>query len=977
MLRGLSERLCKSGSAPGSSWPITASWWLAAFAAAVLTALTFSRAAPAFIDRAFRGTVTLQQDACKADEPCLVAGKTNLDFDQRTFLLNATLANVNDLYTLKLWLASHAFSLAADDGVPSKIDVRPAYDSYSNANEADRTADVTLVLPFQTGKFRLLLSGPGENRAIGEIEVRARGVGKLLSALPASLRAVGEALPFWMMVAALACVFIGFKFARSTTAPARTDERGVVLLTRFGLVGAVLGTLWIFDFPPMIRGTVFLVLAILFVVPWESTRLSRRISSGLRAVEAIAAPRFSAIGTAIDRIGSTVSHKLLRVLLLAVLGTVLMGFLWTLLANGSFRWSMFEERDFLLARHLFTEGWPPLGPELLAGGRTLGNAVYWLYKPALLISDQPAALAVFNKALYFLSAILLLAIVWRHVSAVAAVFTTLVFVSSSWIVGLAYWPIHPNSSLFFSLIYLAIVMRAFVRRDFAALVIASFLLGVLVQLHFSYYLLLLPQIALMAVAPNVRFARLFGFCVAAFLLPLLPYFIWDALHGFVNIHQMLEFPRFQKTYVPVEPLLNPMLAKFLPEWFVGIGSLAIVRQALVCLALVIGLVASIRSIPAAAPDGTMSVAKVAGIYVTLPLGVLIVSGSGYAPRHMILIIPAAFMLLAIGFDRLIGRDKGLRNALASVFIALVLIDWSTGLFSAKRLKAATEGQGEWARDYENRTAVARYLIDEMGMSPDQYASRAYWWWFGWAMEPEVYRDMAGKTEVAKPDKDFDYVLLIDTPEPLPFMDHAFRWEKETTIGDVTILRAWDKAPGAGAEFSSNARTCAHLSSLEQSLDGMRVSDGVVRATTHDSVTRDGSTYLVGLAGGRIKMLLTIGSSQSDGKQFLTWRIDSPSMCGYYWELKTVWQPQLVLQNKKTGAEIAAPIVRGVLGNLFYKAPLSGQIELPTPGEEWGVSFAASGFFDQSKMKEPAIEPIRWPLDATAPPVVSIGFAADE
>ena len=67
------------------------------------------------------------------------------------------------------------------------------------------------------------------------------------------------------------------------------------------------------------------------------------------------------------------------------LGALALGlglFAYMLWLGTSFRWSVFEERDFLEARQVVsTWVFPIYGPELLMGGHTIGGTLYLLARP--------------------------------------------------------------------------------------------------------------------------------------------------------------------------------------------------------------------------------------------------------------------------------------------------------------------------------------------------------------------------------------------------------------------------------------------------------------------------------------------------------------------------------------------------------------------------------------------------------------------
>jgi hypothetical protein len=128
--------------------------------------------------------------------------------------------------------------------------------------------------------------------------------------------------------------------------------------------------------------------------------------------------------------------------------------------DSSFRWSIFEERDFLEARHVLSHlAFPLYGPELLLGGHTIGSSLYLLLAPIVALWNDPEILWLFNRLLFLGMPLLLWWGLRDWASPLGALFAAVALVASERMVALSYWPIHPNFSLFFAFLYTCAILR--------------------------------------------------------------------------------------------------------------------------------------------------------------------------------------------------------------------------------------------------------------------------------------------------------------------------------------------------------------------------------------------------------------------------------------------------------------------------------------------------------------------------------------
>ena len=234
--------------------------------------------------------------------------------------------------------------------------------------------------------------------------------------------------------------------------------------------------------------------------------------------------------------------------------------------GASFRWSVFEERDFLEARQVVSSWVFPLyGPELLMGGHTIGGTLYLLLAPVVALWNDPEALRLLNQLLFLGVPVLLWWALRDRVGPPGALFAVFAFIASERIVALSYWPIHPNFSIFFAFLYAAAVLRGSVDGRRGWLIFSGLLLGLLTQLHFSYFLLVPCHVLLVLFGNAAPDRGTRPLAIAAVLVPLAPFLLIDALQGFPNIAQIAERPRFHSLY-PNKPFGNAGLLLLIFGW---------------------------------------------------------------------------------------------------------------------------------------------------------------------------------------------------------------------------------------------------------------------------------------------------------------------------------------------------------------------------------------------------------------------------
>jgi hypothetical protein len=641
-------------------------------------------------------------------------------------------------------------------------------------------------------------------------------------------------------------------------------------------------------------------------------------------------------------------------------------FAYMMWSGSSFRWSIFEERDFLEARHVLSNlEFPIYGPELLLGGHTIGSSLYLFLAPLIALWNDPAVLLLLNRVLFLGIPLVLWWGLRDWCGPAGSLFAVFAFIASERIVALSYWPIHPNFSLFFAFLYACALLRGAIDGRRGWLIFSGILLGILTQLHFSYFLLLPCHVLLVLLANSDRDRWTKPIAIAVFFIPLIPFLAIDAVQGFPNILQIAQRPRLHGLY-PNEPFGNAGLLPLVLGWIdEGNGPLAKILPALTVLMIGLGCIIGLG--PLSATRARMTPALAATVLVFVPAFELTLLGMGYNTRHTLAMIPGLFMLAGFGFAGLVNVLAPGRPWLGAWLTVPLVAVMCVRAASSADIEKASRSEYEWAIDYRSREAIAKYLAVQLGMSPHLYATRTYWWWPGWSIDPEVYADIYRRSVPSPKQKSVltadEYVLVTSAAELPPFLQQAFAVKASRPVADMYVHLATTKDNIAAP--SANADTGVRLRPFLEQIDQLRNRLPEFARIGHAQFgTARRNLFLGTMADGRIKILISTEHDEVDGRARLRWCVDSPSLNGHYQEFKTIWRPRLLL-TPASGKIVQAKLASDVLGSLLYKAPRCGEAWSERVGS-WRATFASDGVFDQSFMPRPELSRQQRVLDFDAP-----------
>lgn len=261
------------------------------------------------------------------------------------------------------------------------------------------------------------------------------------------------------------------------------------------------------------------------------------------------------------------------------------------------------------------------------------------------------------------------------------------------------------------------------------------------------------------------------------------------------------------------------------------------------------------------------------------------------------------------------------------------------------------------------------MIQKLGVSEEQYRHKVYWWWLGWAVAPEIYQDQRQKTGGKKTemsswlDETGNYIIMyldLKNDSTFTIFSHVFDLTKIASGNEkigvfMAKLRGWK-----GTVPTGNSINTTRLNPLEKAIEDLKIPEGLFAVNFKDKAGNEGNkSYVLSLQQGRIKVLYNIKEEHLDKTTIIRWSIVSPSLNGYYQEIKTIWKPYLMFTNPENGKIQRTILLDDVVGSFIYKSPLSGTIKIPTASDRWNIAIGVKGWFDQSIMDIPILRDISW------------------
>ena len=898
---------------------------------------------------------------CVSSGYCFRVSGNTFERTGSTYRLSLMITGVDNVYRLAKELDEGRLKPVVSAAAAGSVRIEPTYTLHINVEEAVRRIGASLEFDRRpTGRIGIAFERDGVAGKPFTLEIRSNNIGKLGSLVAATEpKHVRAALGILiLLIAVVTSVLEAGAADRSLFgSPAFA---GLLFFRLVAIVAAA----------AIVSPAIHLVAVLVILMPWLAI-LSRWPASDRSATGSQLGATVAEWTAPLWR-SDRAEHRL-TVLELGVLVLGLGIFAHMLWFGPSFRWSIFEERDFLEARQVLSKlVFPIYGPELLMGGHTIGGSLYLLLAPVVGLWNDPEALRLLNQLLFLGMAVVLWWGLRDWVGPAGALFAVFALIASERIVALSYWPIHPNFSLFFAFLYAAAIVRGAVggRREW--LIFSGLLLGILTQLHFSYFLLVLCHVLLVLFGNRQLDRWTKALAIAAVFVPLAPFLLIDALQGFPNIAQIAQRPRFHGLY-PNRLFGNVGLLPLIFGWVRQTGGPFSNLLSQLTLPLIgMGLAIGIGSLAASkkSPRGGMTPAFAATILFCGPLFELTALGMGYNSRHTLAIVPALFMLAGIGFAGIVDTLRPARAWIATAAILPLLAVVGVRAADGANMARIVQSEGEWAIDYKSREAIATDMAVRLGVSPELYAKRTIWWWVGWSIDPAIYARIYGRAVLARGQKSLlapdQYVLVTDKAELPPFLQAAFDSESSRPVGGMHVHVATPKPNLAGVLPSSNADTGVRLHPFLQEVDLIRHrKEGFVRIGQQQTGSTRRDLFLGLMAQGRIKLLVATEQSLVGNRGRLRWCVDSPSLNGHYQEFKTIWRPRLVL-TPEFSPPVQASLASDVLGSLLFKTPRCGEA-WSEPDGSWQVSFTSDGVFDQSFMPRPDLSQRQWSLDFRAAP----------
>jgi hypothetical protein len=899
--------------------------------------------------------------ACLPPGLCFRFVDANVRHTESGYRIAVRIEGMDNVYILARELDDEKLKLVLASGsegaeLPT---IQPHYDLYFNVDEVVRQVPASLQFKYSPpARITLAFERAGAVSQYRTLDITRANIGSLASLIagtgqPGSVR-VGAGVLVLLLAMATSLLDARASASRGFGQSAFAAAIGIRCagLAAAAAIGSII---------------ISLTAVLVILVPWLAMVSGfRKLSPSVRA-RGWLTPRGSKLMAPLWQSSGPANRVSAIELVILTLSVAI--FAYMLWSGSSFRWSIFEERDFLEARDVVSQlKFPIYGPELLLGGQTIGSGLYLFLAPVVALWNDPVVLLLLNRLLFLGMAFVLWWGIRDWCGPAGSLFAVFTLIASERILALSYWPIHPNFSLFFAFLYACALLRGAVDGRRGWLIFSGILLGILTQLHFSYFLLLPCHILLVLLGNYDRGRWTKPLAIAAFLIPLAPFLVIDAIQGYPNIWQIAQQPRLHGLY-PNQPFGNAGLLPMVFGWSRAVGGpLSNILSTLTMLMIALGITVGLGSVAGSARSARMTSALAATVLFCIPTFELTVLGMGYNTRHTLAMVPGMFILAGFGFAGVVNLVGPAKQWLGTWLIFPLLMALGVRAANSPAIEKISRSEGEWAIDYRSREVIARDLAMRLGMPPQVYVRKSYWWWVGWSIDPEIYADIyrrsAASLSTRKSSLTSDeYVLVTSSAELPPFLQRVFVAEDSRPVAEmyVHLARPRDNV----ALPSANADTGVRLHSFLEKVDQLRGrSEGFARIGHAQVGTATRDLFLGTMADGRIKILISTEQNEVGGRGRLRWCVDSPTLGGHYQEIKTIWRPRLLLV-PESGTAVEATLASDVLGSLTYKVPRCGEAWSDRMGP-WQMTFAIEGMFDQSFMPRPDLSQRRWPLDLAAP-----------
>lgn len=253
------------------------------------------------------------------------------------------------------------------------------------------------------------------------------------------------------------------------------------------------------------------------------------------------------------------SHKVEIVLLFAIL--ILGAFLRLYRISDYMTFLGDEGRDAIVAKDILRGDFTLLGPRASAGDFFLGPIYYYMMAPFLFLTNLDPVGPAIMVALFGIATIFLVYYVGlKFFNAKAGLFAASLYAVSPLVIAYSRSSWNPNPMPFFSILTLYLLYVAVRGQSQKLFVVAGFLLGIAMQLHYLttflgviiFVFVLLGEIVVQRKGILRRYILHYLELFVGFLVGLSPFLVFEARHGFPNIRTILRFvfeDNASKTYL--------------------------------------------------------------------------------------------------------------------------------------------------------------------------------------------------------------------------------------------------------------------------------------------------------------------------------------------------------------------------------------------------------------------------------------------
>jgi hypothetical protein len=338
-------------------------------------------------------------------------------------------------------------------------------------------------------------------------------------------------------------------------------------------------------------------------------------------------------------------------------------------------------------------------------------------------------------------------------------------------------------------------------------------------------------------------------------------------------------------------------------------------------------------------------------------------GSWLENRYFLVLFPVVFLSQAAGLEW-VGQAVGrvVRRPIVATGVVAVGACWIACLHVPVLLTYGEPGHryvGDWTAPFAETRSIAHTLIRQYGVTPKVWNEQVYVFWRWPFVGPECFE----RWYRAEPSKGGDapgsgsgYLVLCDG---CPVPDYIAQ-NPNIILGDrvkepyFTLIRYHTRD---GRTYANTNNPNIH-SGPELEVERFAQQPRAYQI----NLLEDGARVFYRLPAGRIVVQQEVRLQRArDGKWNIVSRLESPSLSGYYQEIKTVYQPFVEARAPNGEVVFRGVITDELLGGNLVKTPVGRTFSSMTLPDAVSFRIGAQTWYDRAAMGSPHYEPFSLPV----------------